>query len=105
MRPELFSFCFARLISRSIYAINLFSSLFPCAGVVGKVTEVALEVVSDDADEAGDLRAPLRLDVVASEATHKKLMLVGFILATTRKVGFSDLDFISVSPVGVLSFR
>lgn len=48
----------------------------PPAGVVGKVTETAVEVVSEDADEAGALRPPLRLDVVASEATHKKLMLV-----------------------------
>ncbi|CAM9164154.1 unnamed protein product, partial [Scytosiphon promiscuus] len=44
-------------------------------GVVGKVTELAVEVISDDADDAGSLRGPLRLDVVASEATHKKLML------------------------------
>ena len=35
-----------------------------------------MEVISEDADEAGALRPPLRLDVVASEATHKKLMLV-----------------------------
>lgn len=48
----------------------------PLAGVVGKVTETAVEVISEDADEAGALRPPLRLDVVASEATHKKLMLV-----------------------------
>ena len=40
------------------------------------MTETAVEVVSEDADEAGALRPPLRLDVVASEATHKKLMLV-----------------------------
>lgn len=45
-------------------------------GVVGKVTEATVEVISEDADEAGSLRSPLRLDVVASEATHKKLMLV-----------------------------
>lgn len=44
--------------------------------MVGKVTEATVEVVSEDADGAGSLRAPLRLDVVASEATHKKLMLV-----------------------------
>ena len=40
------------------------------------MTETAVEVVSEDGDEAGALRPPLRLDVVASEATHKKLMLV-----------------------------
>lgn len=44
--------------------------------MVGKVTETVVEVISEDADEAGALRPPLRLDVVASEATHKKLMLV-----------------------------
>ncbi|CAM9793142.1 unnamed protein product, partial [Hapterophycus canaliculatus] len=38
------------------------------------VTELTVEVISDDADDAGSLRGPLRLDVVASEATHKKLM-------------------------------
>lgn len=43
---------------------------------MGKVTDTEVEIVSDDADEAGDLRTPLRLDVVASEATHKKLMMV-----------------------------
>lgn len=46
------------------------------SGIVGKVTETTVEVISEDADEAGSLRPPLRLDVVASEATHKKLMLV-----------------------------
>ena len=44
------------------------------AGVVGKVTELTVDVLSDNADDAGSLRPPLRLDVVASEATHRKLM-------------------------------
>lgn len=35
-----------------------------------------MEVLSDDVDNAESLRPPLRLDVVASVATHKKLMLV-----------------------------
>lgn len=46
------------------------------AGIVGKVTERMVEVLSDDVDNAESLRPPLRLDVVASVATHKKLMLV-----------------------------
>lgn len=46
------------------------------AGIVGKVTEQTVEVLSDDVDNAESLRPPLRLDVVASAATHKKLMLV-----------------------------
>ncbi|CAM9387930.1 unnamed protein product, partial [Discosporangium mesarthrocarpum] len=43
-------------------------------GVIGKTTEHAVEIISDDADEPAALRPPLRLDVVASEATHKKMI-------------------------------
>lgn len=45
-------------------------------GVVSKVTDLTLELVSEDGDEAGSLRPPLRLDVVASDASHDKLMKV-----------------------------
>lgn len=50
------------------------------------MTELTVEVISDDADDGGALRPPLRLDVVASEATHKKLMLVSSIQGL-RKYG------------------
>eukprot|EP00953_Heterococcus_sp_UTEX-ZZ885_P036607 18833-Heterococcus_DN1.PRE.1 len=44
-------------------------------GVVGKVTDELIEVViDDDAAEAEALKAPLRMDVLANEATHKKLL-------------------------------
>lgn len=43
------------------------------------MSELTVEVISNDADDAGSLRGPLRLDVVASEATHKKLMLVRYV--------------------------
>jgi superfamily I DNA and/or RNA helicase len=46
-------------------------------GVIGKVTDEVLEVVvDDDAGEAEALKAPLRMDVLANEATHKKLLKV-----------------------------
>lgn len=37
-----------------------------------------MEVVCDDVDDADGLRPPLRLDVVASDATYKKLIAVSF---------------------------
>lgn len=68
------------------------------AGVVGKVTETAVEVVSEDADEAGALRPPLRLDVVASEATHKKLMLVRVGCVSTTYAYGVRLYMVSMCP-------
>lgn len=46
-----------------------------CSGVVSKVTQTSIEMVTDPAEEL-DLVLPLRLDMSVSEATNKKLNAV-----------------------------